>query len=90
MRKNVPAIAVITGLLLFPIVAYVGSYFALLDAPQFVEPEKGYFLLRRAGFKAGGKWSETAFHPLIELDQRVRPRFWCDYTESGKRFAGEP
>jgi hypothetical protein len=66
---------------------YVGAYFALLNpSPPFVEPEKGNFVLRSVGFRLGGRFSETAFWPLIKLDHRVRPEFWCDLTEKGKRW----
>lgn len=66
---------------------YVVAYLVLLiPTPPFVEPEKGNFVLRRMQFRVGGRGSEIAFWPLIEMDHRLRPKFWCDVTDKGKRW----
>ena len=68
-------------------VAYVASYLILLDpSPQFVEPEKGMYVLRNVEFRIGGELSIAVFRPLMELDWRLRPKYWMDATEKGKHW----
>ena len=64
---------------------YVGSFLALLKPSEpFLEPSKGNFILRKAEYRFGGAFSHAVFQPLLKVDWRIRPTFWCDLSERGK------
>jgi hypothetical protein len=87
MKKPSNALTITLGLVAALPLIYLGAYLALLNPSQpFDEPEKGNFVLRRMEFRTGGRFSEVVFWPLIEMDHRLRPMFWCDLTEKGKQW----
>jgi hypothetical protein len=88
-RQIVRVITTVAAIILLPPVIYIGSYMALLDpSPQFVEPEKGWFVFRSVRFRAGGDAAHFVFYPLIELDYEIRPEFWADLSPKGKFYYG--
>lgn len=69
------------GLCLWAGIAYLGSYFLLLD-PQEQPDKEGVYglngptLTRIPAYRLGGKAAERLFAPLQKLDQKVRPWYW--------------
>jgi hypothetical protein len=85
MTNRAPLFAAIL-LLVLPVL-YVGSYFALLSpGPMFLEPTKGNFLVRAVKFRFGGEVSKAIFRPMIDMDMRWRPTFWCQLSERGRQW----
>lgn len=56
-------------------VLYVAACLALLTPTEpLVEPIKGNYIPR------------IVFQPLLEIDRRIRPTFWCDLSERGESW----
>ena len=81
------AIVVLVSMPLLAMGIYTCSYIALAaPSPQFVEPEKGNFLLRTEGYRFGGDLAKAAYRPAHLIDEWLRPRYWCDITAKGERW----
>jgi hypothetical protein len=86
------------------LIAYIGGYIALLRPADLtiLDGETGC-RVRLPAYRIGGPVPQTAFRPLLWIDQRVRPRYWaweslpygsnsmsyCDDERAGKE-AAEP
>jgi hypothetical protein len=67
--RNVTPLLVAIGLLLLPLVLYVGSYCLL--AGQSYSDYRPF-----ASYRYGGKAAEIFYKPLELADRRLRPRRW--------------
>jgi hypothetical protein len=87
---NLRMIVIATVILLLLPGLYVGSYVALLQ-PILLQGDivKGNYIIREAEYRYGGQFSQYFFAPIHWIDVELRPRFWFDLTEQGRRWEGK-
>jgi hypothetical protein len=86
MKQHFQWTPIVVALLFLPVL-YVCSYLVLLKPSEpFVEPEKGNYVLRRDEYRIGGETARFLFRPMVEIDWRIRPKYWADTSEKGKRW----
>jgi hypothetical protein len=62
------------------LLSYVGGYLALLQPVDLLLLHDGgstVYRMRFPGYRVGGPVIETAFRPLLWLDQRIRLGYWA-------------
>lgn len=73
-------VAIVLLVVLLPPFLYVASYLALV-VPAGIESAENQkknnieFVIE-THFRTGGEWPYRFFSPLIEIDQKVRPKAW--------------
>lgn len=67
---------IVIAILFLVSMLYVGSYLALVDPPDLQKFSRRIWNDRSLNYRFGGKWVDSFYWPLEQLDRKVRPGKW--------------
>ena len=70
------AVSLVTALSLVSV--YVGAYYVLVDPGWLLNPVPGRPAVT-ADYQVGGAFAKWFFHPMNDIDRRVRPEWWAGF-----------